>query len=461
MSNTRFVSHRDLTQQKLLELVKADLQGRWENLLHNCIYFSGQASKHSSPIILPLALKNLTTNDEPSMLVSEQSSLIEVFDKKEIEGQLLILGESGSGKTTILLQLAQILVSRAEQDERQPIPILLNLSVEKNPQQTFKQWLIKNLKVVYGIRPDIAQKWLEESAIIPLLDGLDRLTPEHRQRCVQNINQFLAHESWSNSFIVCDRLPQNSSQENQLNLNYCLILQPLNISQIQDCLSDSDSKNLEGVIHNNPNLRVLAKVPLFLNMMIICSEQITFHQWELIDSVDKTRQQLLTIYCQKRLKQLPQKNVREKLMERWLGWLATQLKRNGFSDFRLEYLQPYWLKNGEEQLMYGAIFGIISGLIYASSIFVILIRIILLTYSSLQQAWAILALFVSMAGITFMMLIMGFIYGLRVNIMPFTEFDSLSPLNARKLLKHNLIRGLIYGLIARSEEHTSELQSQQ
>jgi hypothetical protein len=43
-------------------------------------------------------------------------------------GNLLLLGEPGSGKTTTLLTFARALLIAAEQDERRPIPIILNLS---------------------------------------------------------------------------------------------------------------------------------------------------------------------------------------------------------------------------------------------------------------------------------------------------------------------------------------------
>src|SRR5437764_1487467 len=41
---------------------------------------------------------------------------------------LLILGAPGVGKSTLLLELALGLLTRAEQDEEQPIPVLVNLS---------------------------------------------------------------------------------------------------------------------------------------------------------------------------------------------------------------------------------------------------------------------------------------------------------------------------------------------
>jgi predicted NACHT family NTPase len=53
------------------------------------------------------------------------TSISEVYD--QAQGELLILGEAGSGKTMLLLELARTLLNRAEQDEAQPIPVLFTL----------------------------------------------------------------------------------------------------------------------------------------------------------------------------------------------------------------------------------------------------------------------------------------------------------------------------------------------
>jgi predicted NACHT family NTPase len=49
-------------------------------------------------------------------------------------GLLLMLGKPGSGKTTTLLDLAQILLERARNEQRERVPVIVNLSSWKKKQ---------------------------------------------------------------------------------------------------------------------------------------------------------------------------------------------------------------------------------------------------------------------------------------------------------------------------------------
>ena len=104
--------------------------------------------------------------------------IVDVFNRPEFARQLLILGEPGAGKTTMMLELAEDLLKRAITDKVEPIPVLLSLSSWKNPQQSIFEWLVGELKSKYGIRQDLAQQWLKKNQLLPLLDGLDEVTPQ-------------------------------------------------------------------------------------------------------------------------------------------------------------------------------------------------------------------------------------------------------------------------------------------
>ena len=60
--------------------------------------------------------------------LGSDTRLVQIFDDDAIGGKLLILGAPGSGKTTALLELCQELMTRAEQDATEPMPVLCNLS---------------------------------------------------------------------------------------------------------------------------------------------------------------------------------------------------------------------------------------------------------------------------------------------------------------------------------------------
>ncbi|MCB8972027.1 MAG: hypothetical protein H6654_00590 [Ardenticatenaceae bacterium] len=54
------------------------------------------------------------------------TSITKVYD--EAEGTLLIMGEPGAGKTTILLQLVSDLLLRAQMEATHPIPVVFSLA---------------------------------------------------------------------------------------------------------------------------------------------------------------------------------------------------------------------------------------------------------------------------------------------------------------------------------------------
>jgi predicted NACHT family NTPase len=65
-------------------------------------------------------------------------------------GLLLILGEPGSGKTTTLLELAVNLISRANADAKERVPVVLNLSSWKK-KQPLAEWIARELSEKYRV----------------------------------------------------------------------------------------------------------------------------------------------------------------------------------------------------------------------------------------------------------------------------------------------------------------------
>lgn len=94
------------------------------------------------------------------------------------QGRLLIVGEGGSGKTVMLIQLARDLLTarRTEQDRNIPIPVRLSLASWDIERQTLKQWLIAEL-AKRDFPAARAELLIDNGVILPLLDGLDEMDP--------------------------------------------------------------------------------------------------------------------------------------------------------------------------------------------------------------------------------------------------------------------------------------------
>lgn len=126
--------------------------------------------------------------DQPNHQLPHDTRVVDIFD--ESAGSLLILGEPGSGKTTVLLDLARQLIVRAQDDLIQSIPVVFNLSSWAAPRLPLKEWLVNELRGRYRIPNRIAQNWIQNEKLTLLLDGLDEVHQVHRDSCVEAINIF-------------------------------------------------------------------------------------------------------------------------------------------------------------------------------------------------------------------------------------------------------------------------------
>jgi predicted NACHT family NTPase len=81
----------------------------------------------------------------------------------------------------VLLELARDCIERAMQDDSQPIPVIFNLS-SWDGKQTLEDWLIKELRTKYNVPINTAQSWVMNDYLHLLLDGLDEVKLENREK---------------------------------------------------------------------------------------------------------------------------------------------------------------------------------------------------------------------------------------------------------------------------------------
>lgn len=92
-----------------------------------------------------------------------EASLVNLIAEIGEGATLLILGEPGSGKTITLLRLAQYLIIEAEKDERQPIPVIFNLSSWQTRFKTLEEWLLQEFTLKYQIPKKVAKGWIKNN----------------------------------------------------------------------------------------------------------------------------------------------------------------------------------------------------------------------------------------------------------------------------------------------------------
>jgi len=276
---------------------------------------------------------------------------------------LLILGEPGSGKTTMLLELARDLLTQATQDESLRIPVVFNLSTWASKQPPLTDWLMAELQTLYLIPKKTAQTWVEQDDILPLLDGLDEVAEAHRVTCIQAINDYRAKQG--TPLVVCSRTVDYEAMGRKLLLSDALILRPLTLNQINDYLLGGGPA-LEGVrqaLHQDDTLLEMAQSPLLLSIMAIANRDQPPEQFT-TTNLDDRRRQLFATYIQR---QLPQrrKDPREDTATtlRQLTYLAHQMATREQTLFLIERLQPDWIPNLQQKRNYYWRVGLFGSLV--------------------------------------------------------------------------------------------------
>ena len=103
-------------------------------------------------------------------MTSTAQSITQIFH--DVSEKLLVLGAPGSGKTILLLELANALLQEARDDKTKSVPVVLNLSSWSFGRRSLFDWLSDELKRNYGVDKRLANDLIGSDSIIYLLDGL-------------------------------------------------------------------------------------------------------------------------------------------------------------------------------------------------------------------------------------------------------------------------------------------------
>lgn len=291
------------------------------------------------------------------------TSIVQVYD--DLGGELLILGAPGSGKTTMLLELTRALVARAEQDISLLIPAVFSLSSWATRRLPLAQWLVEELRARYQVPTAIGLGWVETGQVLPLLDGLDEVVPEHRAACVEALNQFRATH-WLVPMVVCSRSDEYATVPARLQVMGVVVVQPLTPEQVDAYVAGGD-KALAAVrtlLREDAALRELIDTPLMLSIMVQAYQGVQFEPSSTPTTVAHQRRLLFDVYEQRMLAlRGGDEHFSASQTKRWLGWLARSMLAHSQTLFFIEGLQPDWLATKVQQRLYTAGVGLSVGLV--------------------------------------------------------------------------------------------------
>jgi serine/threonine protein kinase len=302
--------------------------------------------------------------DQPRQNLSPNTKVIQLFNQLGAGRTLLILGDPGAGKTTTLLELARDLISTAEQDISQAIPVVFNLSSWLSERGTFADWLVQELKTKYQVSKEIGKDWIKNQQLLLMLDGLDEVSAERRDSCVKAINQFI-QEYGQTEIVICSRIFEYEALSQRLRLQGAICLQPLTLDQVNIYLSSISSglTAIKGILQEDTTMQELARSPLMLSIMALAYQGMSIEELAQLRSIEEYRQHLFNAYIERMFNRrgASEPYPKEKA-KRWLIWLAQKLVQRSQTVFLIERLQPDWLDNNRQKWLYSILFGLMAGL---------------------------------------------------------------------------------------------------
>jgi hypothetical protein len=260
---------------------------------------------------------------------------------------MLIVGDAGSGKTILLLELLRDLLADAAVDQNHPLPVMFRLTSWTSSDQPLEGWLENQLCAQpYGVARDLAREWIADDQVLPLLDGLDEVPLEHRGDCVRAINAFRARHG-TLPLVVTSRADDYKMTPQRMHVQIALVAQPLSRSQIEEYLRrfGAASAGVREALSADPVLWGLLQTPFWLSVAMRAFEDLPVMQVSVgCGSLDERRRHLLATFTSRALRHRKYHDgLSEQHAMRWLAYMARALAARIETTFSVRRITRSWL----------------------------------------------------------------------------------------------------------------------
>ncbi|WP_438482564.1 NACHT domain-containing protein [Oleiharenicola lentus] len=278
-------------------------------------------------------------------------SIGQTFQK--VGSELLILGAPGSGKTTMLLQLAEHLLAEASEDPKQPVPLVLPLNSWR-PHESIAAWIVREAARSYQLPGEMIQRWLDDGRILPLLDGLDEVK-ENPQRCLEEINEF-RNRRLRTGLAITSRTGDYGTLSSKLDVRAAITLLPLDEENVYEVLAKPELASLRSLIQTESWLPEMTRTPFLLNAMSYAYAGKSFS--EIVLPGDQftalgRKTHIFDTYVAKRLHETAGRGpYSSNYLFSQLVWLSANMLQDRLTFFHIEDLQKDWLQHFRARIVY-------------------------------------------------------------------------------------------------------------
>jgi energy-coupling factor transporter ATP-binding protein EcfA2 len=344
------------------------IEGVLMQSLHNEMLIELGKETRPDAVARPWDMLHQMPDREPKPVASG-TTMLDLFD--QTNGALFIYGKPGSGKTTMLLELCRLLIIKARDDPSAPIPIIFNLSSwkpirRKKPDEAFADWLVNELRDLYFIPNKVGRSWVEYDELLLLLDGLDEVSMENRETCVEAINHF--RKEHNIPLTICSRIQEYEALTIKLNLRGAVLIQPLTNQQVSEYIrsAGTDFAKVLKVVQQDPELQEFTRTPLILSVLLLAYHNMTEADLRALQGAGDYRKHVFNTYIAKMFnRRAVNQDYPPDQIQFWLSWLAQEMVNRGITLLTIEDIQPNWLPFSKSirRLFFGMFYGLIFGLI--------------------------------------------------------------------------------------------------
>ena len=294
---------------------------------------------------------------------------------RALTGPLVILGEPGTGKTTLLHELATLLSPRNDQD---PIPVPFDLADWAVNEERLADWMAGELNRNYGVASAQGRSWIRKELILPFLDGLDEVPDAKRAICVKRINEYRAAHPGVRFVLTCREI-EYSELRAAIDVTAAVVVRTLSRENVSEFLASNAARfsGLRQALDADPALWEVMDTPL---MLWVAAFAFLDGPGPAPQPGTSIRARLFDRYVDKMLQRErgPGDAFSPDEAKRWLRRTAQCLIRADAFSFHLEDLSPAWLPQAMRSavglrvrivaaLLGGLLFGIAATLLIGLS----------------------------------------------------------------------------------------------